>query len=61
MLIIGRMNYIMHLYNSLKPNDFIYVSHCKKEKTIYYFQNTFNKKETKGGYWTNVDGVKHMI
>ena len=38
------MNYVTSLYDVLKPNEFIYKFNEKNEKTIYYFNNNFNKK-----------------
>lgn len=38
------MQYITHLYNDIKPNEFIYVSNEKKDLNIYYFTNIINDK-----------------
>ena len=54
------MQYITHLYNELKPNDFLYVSNEKPGNNIYYFTNVINNKKTKGGYWTNEDGGREL-
>ena len=47
------MNYVTYLYDTIVPKDFVYKSNDKKEKTIYYFTNMVNEKETEGGLWTN--------
>lgn len=54
------MNYITYLYDTIIPKDFIYQPNDKKDKTIFYFTNNINGKYTKGGYWTNVDGIKQL-
>ena len=40
------MNYVTSLYDTIVPKDFIYKSNDKKKKTLYYFTNFFDEKET---------------
>ena len=43
------MHYITDFYNYLKPNQFIYKPADDIRKTIFYFTNINNDKETDGG------------
>ena len=55
------MHYITDFYNHLKPNQFIYKPADDIRKTIFYFTNINNDKETDGGQWSNIDGPKELI